>query len=391
VTVCGAGTGVPKSGFSIAQYVGPAAIGGALASLSGWQGAAVGAALGFLSYDLSTFCPAGPAAFPTFTVADIEALLSPFPLPGYGVAFNKLKDFVDGLLWPVFCECSGGASTIGTPSAYPSGGPQQVPNPAPTVNGPCITASQIAITQNAGSGPTFRGFGNVDPTVTPRIGKVTTVVSASTGNFNVTFEVRHQTFANATTGHTDTFTQGVGTTVHYFNVDPVYPSWAIYSTGAAGTGNRTATVDIVYYCGDAAPGGAISPCCPPDPTTQAVLDRILGLVTVIQRQAAPFAYVYGSNHTTLTGHGSISVSGLLGVSVDVTTLPSSYGRATGTPEALFDLGYVTLGTADGYEKSRRIDADGTLFLPSHAGVYTTIGYTLSPAVEVSIRELVREP
>lgn len=392
MTVCGAGTGVPKSGFAAAQLVGPAAIGGALSSKAGWQGAAIGAAIGYLQYDLTTFCPSGPAAFPTFTLGDIEALLSPFPLPGYAAAYAKMKDFMDGLFWPIFCECSGGASTIGTPSAYPSGAPQQIPNPAPVVSSSCIVASQISIAQAAGSGPTFRGFGNTDPTKLPTLGKITSVVTASTGNFNVTFELRHQNFYSPiVTAHTDTWTQGVGTTIHYFNVDPLAPSWAIYSTGAAGTGNRNATVDIEYWCGGQAPNSTSQPCCPPDPNTQAVLDRILGLVTLIQRQAAPFSYVYGTQTTGLTGHGSLTTSDLIGVSVDVTTLPDSYGRAVGTPERLFDVGSVTLGTADGYERSRTISSDGTLFIPPSAGLYTTIGYSLAPGVEVSIRELVREP
>jgi hypothetical protein len=115
------------------------------------------------------------------------------------------------------------------------------------------------------------------------------------------------------------------------------------------------------------------------------------MVTLIQRQAAPFAYVYGTNHTALSGSGALDVSGLIGCSVDVTTLPNSYGRAGGVPEELFGLGFVTLGTIDGYETSRHIDHDGTLFLPPGAGAYTKIGYSLSPGVVVSIRELVREP
>jgi len=121
-----------------------------------------------------------------------------------------------------------------------------------------------------------------------------------------------------------------------------------------------------------------------------MLDRILGMVTLIQRQQVPFAYVYGSNHTALSGDGELSVSGLLGVSVDVTTLPASYGVADGTPETHFGLGYINLGTDDGWTSARSIDHDGTLLLPSAAGVFTRIGYSLSAGVVVDIRELVRE-
>lgn len=135
---------------------------------------------------------------------------------------------------------------------------------------------------------------------------------------------------------------------------------------------------------------SLTPCCPPDPLVTSLLEQILGLVTITQRQAAPFSYVYGANHAALSGTGSFAVSGLLGLSVDVTTLPDSYGRSFGTPDELFGVGAVTLGTADGYEIVRRVDHDGALVLPAAAGAFTTVGYTLAPGVVVAIRELVRE-
>lgn len=404
--MCGAGTGVPKSGFSLAQYVGPAAIGGALAGLSGWRGAAVGAALGALSYDLSTFCPAGPAAFPTFTIGDIEALLSPFPLPGYATAYNKLKDFVDGLMWPVFCECSGGASTIGSPSTFPTDAPQQAPV---TATSPvCYTrtfASQAVPQQNAVPnyflGPTVSttSFDLPVPTGAKYVTFTINAISAGATHRATDWSINQRSAAHTNLAGSISGTVGAAgappgtlpttqTLSMALAADCVYLRGSLQPDSITTTDNWSGQIDI--YC-SGAPGQVVTACCPPDPNTQAMLDRILGLVTLIQRQAAPFAYVYGTQTTGLTGHGSISTSGLVGVSVDVTTLPSSYGRATGSPEALFDLGYVTLGTADGYEKSRRIDSDGTLFIPPSAGLYTAIGYTLSPGVEVAIRELVREP
>lgn len=116
-------------------------------------------------------------------------------------------------------------------------------------------------------------------------------------------------------------------------------------------------------------------------------------VNLIQRQSVPFAYVYGDNHAGLTGDGEIAIdTPLIGVSVDVVAVPSSVSVRAGTPQHLSDVGFVTLGTADGWLASRRIDADGTLELARPgAGALTRIGYSLAPGVEVSIRELVREP
>jgi hypothetical protein len=170
---------------------------------------------------------------------------------------------------------------------------------------------------------------------------------------------------------------------------PTNGGFSIITVNSSSTDNIQVHYD--YYGDNCVPGGFLSPCCPPDPVSQSTLDAILQVVTLIQRQAAPFSYVVGTNHTALTGHGSFAVSGLIGVSVDVTTLPTSYGTRDGSPVELFDVGFVTLGTADGYEMSRRIDHDGALVLPPGAGVYTAVGYTLAPGVVVAIRELVREP
>jgi hypothetical protein len=115
------------------------------------------------------------------------------------------------------------------------------------------------------------------------------------------------------------------------------------------------------------------------------------MVTLIQRQSAPFGYVYGTNHAGLTGSGEITVADLIGVSIDVTTNPGYTGLIVGDPATIFKVGRVNLGTADGWTVSRDIDHDGSLVLPVQAGVFTKIGYTLNPGVVVAVRELVREP
>jgi hypothetical protein len=165
---------------------------------------------------------------------------------------------------------------------------------------------------------------------------------------------------------------------------------ALFSDSFVVPNTTTFSMQLDVWCGQL-PNQALGPCCAPDERLVAQINSILTAVTLLQRQTAPFGYVYGANHTALSGDGSIAVSDLIGVSIDVTTLPGSYGEMIGTPTELFGLGFVTLGTADGWESSRRIDHDGTLFLPGAAGVFTLIGYTLRPGVVVSIRELIREP
>jgi hypothetical protein len=400
----GAGVGTPKAGLSATQYVGPAAIGGALAGLSGWAGAAVGASIGLITYELSTFCPDGPPAMPTFTADDIAAILyAPF-LPTSGAALQKLRDFVGNLFWPLLCDCSSGTSTLGAPSAFPSGGSQTISIGIPNAvcqgltnsngtGGPYVAPTGLG---TYASGSTSNPLAWIQwPTAVPTSFRITlknTIVSGAGVTMVFAYEQR-ATYSTTHTGGVPTVSVAPGATqVVTITADPtkaIFELWVDSSTGSGGSKVDGTTIEA--FCGGASPNGTQQPCCPPDAATQAQLDQILAMVTLIQRQAAPFAYVYGANHTALSGHGSISASGLLGISVDVTTLPASYGSRDGTPVELFDLGFVTLGTADGYETSRRIDHDGALLLPPQSGAFTAIGYSLSPGVVVAIRELVREP
>jgi len=123
----------------------------------------------------------------------------------------------------------------------------------------------------------------------------------------------------------------------------------------------------------------------------ALLQSVKAAVDLIQKQSTPFAYVPGATHTGLSGDGEISVSGLLGMQAEVTTLPDSVGREDGSPIKLFDVGYITFGSGDGWEDSRRLDKSLRLVFPPYGGLYTKIGYSLRPGVVISITELEREP
>jgi hypothetical protein len=115
------------------------------------------------------------------------------------------------------------------------------------------------------------------------------------------------------------------------------------------------------------------------------------MTTLIQRQVAPFAYVPGTAHAALTGAGQFAVQGDIGISVDVTTVPGRAGSEYGNPLNLFDLGWLNVGTADGWVHRELITANPFLYLPPDMGVMTLVGYSLSPDVVATITELVREP
>jgi len=389
--ICDGGTSAPKAGYAaVVDY--SAGLLTQLLAARGLRWLIPAIPLGLAGpVELAAFCASDPPAMPTFTVDETVAILTLQFGDDFDSGVGKLRDLILHTIWYEVCECTTGTLDTYAPPSMPTDTPVFQP-PVPADVEPCYTDAIAQYIRNVG-GPSFAGHvtHNALYGLPITLGKVTITIGASTGNFNVVVELRQQTLDGATTGHTYSMTRGVGTTENIIPIDPLFPLWAVYLTGQAGSGERIVDVASTFYCDGQVPGGTLTPCCPPDESTQAYLDLILKMVTLIQRQSTAFGYVYGTNHTGLTGDGSFSVSGLIGVSVDVTALAPSYGVAAGTPETLYDLGFVTLGTADGWSVSRRIDHDGSLVIPPNAGLFTEVGYTVSPGVTIDIRELVREP
>lgn len=388
----GTGVGVAKPGFAATQFIGPGAIGGALAALAGWEGAAVGAAIGALTFELATFCPSGPPTPPTFTAADISALLAPWDIIPYGTAAAKMRDFLGGVFWPLLCDCSGGASVVAAPSTYPTGG-LSATTPVVTAVPGCFDF--LYTSTSATSGSTNRGGPNLPPGLVPTAFVYHCVGTPGTGTtagiFSWTFEqvdASNTTLSSATVG-VATPNGVVDKTV---SASPGVASIRLTQTLA--TGNYTQAIvgsTITAFCNGVLPGATVQPCCPPDPATQAQLDAILSMVTLIQRQAVPFGYIASTAHSGLTGAGGFDIPALVGVKVNVTTIPSSLGSEGTSPAEYFDLGWITFGTADGFPHSIRIIHATQLELPPRCSAFTHLDYDLHPGVVVTITELEREP
>lgn len=373
---------------------------------TGWEWLQeIAVVLGLVSFDFTSLCTTDPPGFVTLTSADVFSLLAYgtigggvlTTLPDYQAAQAKVVQNLETIVWYQLCECTGvSMPTIPSAPAAPTGIPVITPGVAanavkcsgPFFQGPddlSATGSHVgsAIALPAGTAYAHFLLGNDDNYGTPRNPITFNIRWLNASSTQVRGDVYTVTNEIPGTNHT--------TVLELSGILPPATATQVRVDELTTVGTKSkAYEETTIYCGGAGPA-FVGPCCQDSPGVLQALAEIQALVTLIQRQAAPFGYVYGANHTALTGTGSIAVTGLIGVSVDVTTLPGSYGTAAGTPPELFDVGYVTLGTADGYSTSRRIDHDGSLVLPAAAGAYTSVGYTLSPGVTVSIRELVREP
>lgn len=113
-------------------------------------------------------------------------------------------------------------------------------------------------------------------------------------------------------------------------------------------------------------------------------------VQLIQRQHVPFAYVAGTLHTGLSGAGTITVSTILGLSIQTTSMAPYLSSDMAPVESWFKLGEISWGTSDGWMARRIVTHNPHLYLDIDGDI-TEVGYLFEPGVVANILELVREP
>lgn len=352
--------------------------------------------------DLTAFCAGEPPSPPNLVEATMSAVLAGGEFGAAVVAAELIQAVILNQFWYLACECTSGTQpTAPTPQAEPSGIVRI--NPPSVVTGPtagaCGSFSGSGTPIHAGAQIALVGSGaqgSVSGSILIPAGTTSVRVTLTRTNSDTFVTECHGEFFNTAgtfSGTTPNIDQSTNTTtVQFANVtgQNTFKYMAAQLTGATQT---TAVVSVVvdFFCGGQNPGQVVSPCCPPDPIMTGMLTQILNYVTLIQRQAVPFGYVLGTAHTALSGAGALSISGLLGVKVSVTTLPSSYGVAGTSPPEHFDLGFVTFGTPDGFPSAFRLTRNPQTMMPARCSVYTDLDYDLAPGVVVTITELRREP
>lgn len=349
----------------------------------------------------TSFCSVDPPTFSLPTTDQFLSFLVGGPFTEVQVVSQFLQDITRAYLWYNLCECASGSPTPITPPTEPTDMPAI--NPAPYVTPPTNAACQHLVSNQYNS-PGVSGFAGLFPDGLPNgtgfqaLPKGATAIVLKAENIinggspaSWAFRINQRDSSgtvtsvlaqtNVASGVTTTFQKNISATAIDFYVD------AAVSTGGT-TNYAKATVD--FYCGGG-PGQIVTPCCPPDPVATGLMRQILDMVTLIQRQAVPFGYVTGTAHTGLSGAGNVDISGILGVKVDVTTLPGSYGREGTSPTEYFDLGFLTFGTADGYPMAVRLEREHQLSMPARCSAFTNIAWDLAPGIVIDLTEILREP
>lgn len=346
--------------------------------------------------DVNAFCALEPPDFPTLDALDLWAIIQRDPISVSATAINKVMQVVEHYAWYLLCECTSGGTPAPPAAPAPPAGLPLINPPAlvsPPDAAPCATfTSTNAFCWVAGSGfsPFPAAFSMMGGSVSAlRVTLVNTICSGAGSTLNgfITFQS-----ATGVTLRNDPITAGPGATVTVVSYVPAGAANAVFGMNVAGSGgSQLIGSKVESFCNGAGPGPQM-PCCPPDPGLLAKLDQVVAMVTLIQRQAVPFGYVPGvATHAGLVGSGEFAVQGLLGFLVQLTSVPPELGVEAGSPTTLFDAGWVTCGTADGWEKSTRVEHNPRLVVPEAMGLVTRIGYSFAPNVVATITELVREP
>lgn len=362
-------------------------------------------------YDALTQCATDPPAMPIFSSTDWTNCIGGMLNPNCSSTLSKVKDAILNYLWYQWCECS-----VGSPTPYaPPTVPTNISAPQLPSASTCFSGVWSGTIPNSGPAPP----GNIGPAIYPHtVGTIpttisqgllfnsppptafiasTTITSADAIATGITLTFSCYNSAGTFLGSvTHVFTANPGTTTSFSNVGPftlpANTAWVIadFYNGTVEVGPFTGSLTLDWVCAGTTPG-VLSSCCPTAPDNTAALHTLVQMVTLIQRQIAPFAYVTGTTHSALSGAGQISVQGLLGAKVTPSSIPADAGLVVGDPDELWLDSWITWGNADGWTKREFLTHSPYISMPSLAGQFTEIGYTIRPGMSVDITELVREP
>jgi hypothetical protein len=100
----------------------------------------------------------------------------------------------------------------------------------------------------------------------------------------------------------------------------------------------------------------------------------------------PLAYKAGTVHSGLNASGSLGVSKLVGVRIEMTTGAPGI-VLPGTPPYLWDVGWMSVSDGGAMLQEKRITRTSYEWFPEEMILASTFGYFLNPGVQVTMTEL----
>lgn len=356
--------------------------------------------LGTIAIDTSAFCAAGPTAFLSApSVASFTALLTDGAV-GENPAAAFIEAIVTHFYWFAICQCSATPQpVIDTAPTEPTDIPSL---PAPSsgygIAGACYSFNSPAGMADGTTGTyvlpyaLYTGATPAHFNMPEGATSVEMVITCTSGGslhngceVGAYFGDNPDGSGNITNHGGGPFAAGTTNTVI---ATPNPTNRYVLVEVANGSGSTdTAQVEVNIYCGGATGSSPSTACCAPDPNLIGMLTNILGNEKAILALLTPTTYVIGTAHAGLTGDGQFDIGELFGVSVAITTLPGRVGEELGNPNQLYDVGWINVGSADGWQQRVFLDSNPFLYVPNGMGAMTMVGYSLTPGVVVTVTEL----
>jgi len=361
----------------------------------GWY-APIAAGVGYLTYNLTDLCFTDPPPMPTLSAERVFSYLA----STQGAQF--LREDVTALLanyiWGQYCRCVGGGTV---PAPVPLPPPDGYNSNDPRLNAPggtpCSTVPSIFETK------TFDAAGNVEWDFNPAptfVANAQWLRFTHNGGYGATpfvYPVTHSlvfrpagstTVLGEYTWQQTAEIAGAAPVTHQVLV-PAGASTLRLLSHVDGAPNRSFGMQWLpsWFC-SAPPISLSEPCCPPDPTLENLIIQVLRLEQLIlDSLGGTFGYTKGAVHANLTGSGSLPVTGLRGVLVDVTQGTPTNPQLEGVPPYEWNLGWISLLTGDGFVDEKRLTRQHQVWQPALMPGATTVGYFLHPGVTATLTEL----
>lgn len=384
-----------------------------------------------VTIDTAVYCVTDPPPDPILTAGDIADALNVFePIVSLPAQARVAQWFLHRYWWQV-CECS----AMATPAPVAPSNPGTISRSPGLPTGTNPICFQGAVTDNLGH---LIAAGNVVHDITPPLlscGASVSVAGAQAGTMAIGVNVPAYAIPASltrfdTTADTVSWDPGynpgarASASVNFWNGAGIWqgaqlvyfdgPSQHRVTTFIRGSAPWTATsthyavcsgvlfdagftgvdwiaaISAVSQCG----GPALqSGCCPPDPTLEAKLNAIFGLVKAIYEglPSSPHSYAEATVHSGLTGNGSVILAGAaIAIKVDITADTTGFRISPGDPSYYWSRGYIVPITAEAPVRRpvRLVYNPQQYELPA---LTDSIGYTLPAGITIKITELVAGP
>jgi hypothetical protein len=376
-------------------------------------------------FELDTFCAADPPADPGLTLQDaFDAIQLSNPsvsLP----ALAKAQQWWARQMWFKYCHCT----TVATPPppaiSNPGAGLGSNPGlPSGSTTSPCwdtVATLQVPRWNQSGNVPYYDVTQQLipanPPTLSVTVGTfagpalVAQSISPGSNNYTLTFsstpplgggqeiqvvvnwfDASGASVGGLTVGGSAGQNSGSATRV----ATPTNAAyWAAYASQIDST-DKLVNAELKFFCAGQGPNGLQVPCCPPDPLVNNQLTNILNVVLHLLENtsgggtAPPISWHDGNVHTGLADSGSITLAaGVIGIRVQMTTLPTGVQVSPGNPTFYWDAGFITpIALTSPLRGQRLVFATESMQLPEFTD---SIGYTLLHGTVVTITELLATP